>query len=105
MDDSVIKRIQGDPNYVRLVNTRRTFAWTLSIVVLVVYYGYIALVAFFPDVIAIKVAGSITVGLALGVAIIVLSIALTGVYVVRANARYDGLTRAIVDANLMGGKR
>ena len=105
MDDAFVKRIQGDPNYVRLVNARRSFARTLSIIVLAVYYGYIALVAFVPDVIAIKVAGSITVGIVLGVAIIVLSIVLTGVYVARANARYDALTRAIVNANLIGGKR
>ena len=105
MDDDFVRRIQGDPNYVHLVSARRSFAWALSAIVLAVYYGYIALVAFVPEVIAIKVAGSITVGIMLGVAIIVLSIALTGVYVARANARYDALIRVIVDANLLGGKR
>ena len=60
---------------------------------LVIYYGYIALVAFAPSVIAIQVCGPITVGIVLGVGVIVLSIILTGIYVLRANARYDDLTQ------------
>lgn len=104
MDDAVIKRIQSDPNYIRLVSERKSFSWTLSIIMLVFYYGFIALVAFVPRVIGIKIAGVITVGLVLGAAIILFAIILTGVYVLRANARYDELTKAIVDANRMGGK-
>ena len=105
MEDAVIKRIQSDPNYIKLVAERRTYGWTLSIIVLVIYYGFIALVAFAPGVIAVKLAGSITVGLVLGVAIILASILLTGVYVLRANAQYDDLTKAIVNANAVGGKQ
>lgn len=72
---------------------------------LAVYYGYIALVAFAPSVIGIKIAGVITIGLVLGAAIIVFAILLTGIYVLRANAQYDDLTKAIVNANATGGKK
>jgi uncharacterized membrane protein (DUF485 family) len=41
----------------------------------------------------------------LGVAIILAAIVLTGVYVLRANAQYDDLTKGIVNANAVGGKR
>jgi uncharacterized membrane protein (DUF485 family) len=105
MDESALGRIEADPNYIELVRSRKSFGWTLSIIMLVIYYGFIALVAFFPDVIAAKVAGSITIGLVLGVAIILSAILLTGIYVVRANGRYDDLTKAIVNANLTGGKK
>ena len=104
MDDMTVKRIQSDPNYIKLVAERKSFGWTLAIITLVIYYGFIALVAFAPGVIATPVAGSITVGLFLGLAIIIASIALTGIYVVRANNHYDELTRAIVNAAAMGGK-
>jgi uncharacterized membrane protein (DUF485 family) len=103
MDDQTVKRIQSDPNYQKLVAERKSFGWTLAIITLVIYYGFIALVAFAPSVIAIPVAGSITVGLILGVAIIIASILLTGIYVMRANSHYDDLTKAIVNA-AMGGK-
>jgi uncharacterized membrane protein (DUF485 family) len=104
MDDSTLKRIERDPNYVKLVRDRKAFGWTLTIITLVVYYGYIAIVAFAPAVIATKVAGSITVGLILGAGLIVASILLTGIYVLRANSQYDELTRAIVEANPVGGR-
>jgi uncharacterized membrane protein (DUF485 family) len=104
MDDAVVKRIQSDPNYIRLVAERNSFGWTLSIIMLAVYYGFIALVAFAPSVIGIKIAGAITVGVVMGAAIIVIAIVLAGVYALRAGARYDEWTKAIVDANAMGGK-
>ena len=104
MDEQTVKRIQSDPNYVKLVAERKSFGWTLSIITLVIYYGYIALVAFAPGGIATPVAGAITVGIVVGAAIIVASIVLTGIYVVRANAHYDELTKAIVNASAAGGK-
>ena len=105
MDDAVVKRIENDPNYIKLITERNSFAWMLSIIMLVIYYGFIALVAFAPTVIAVKLFGSITVGLVLGLAIILAAIILTGVYVLRANAEFDDLTKAIVNANAVGGKR
>jgi uncharacterized membrane protein (DUF485 family) len=104
MDDAALNRIEKDPNYVKLVAERKSFGWTLAIIILVIYYGFIAIVAFFPGVIATKVAGDITIGIILGVAIIVASIVLTGIYVLRANSQYDDLTNAIVSAYKRGGK-
>lgn len=63
---------------------------------LVIYYGFIALVAFAPSVIGIPVAGSITIGLILGVAVILSAVILTGIYVLRANGTYDRLSAAVV---------
>ena len=97
MDVSTLQRIEADPNYQKLVSERKSFGWTLAIITLVIYYGYIAIVAFAPSVIAIKVSGDITVGIILGVAIILASILLTGIYVLRANSEYDDLTNAIVN--------
>ena len=57
-----------------------------------------------PSIIAAKLFGTITIGIVLGVAIILASILLTGIYVVRANAEYDDLTNAIVSASKRGGK-
>ena len=96
MDEKTLARIQGDPNYQALVKERSSFGWTLAILMLILYYGYIAIVAFDPAVIGVKVGGMITIGLILGAGLIALSVLLTGIYVMRANSRYDALTRAIV---------
>ena len=105
MDVSILKRIEADPNYKKLVAERKSFSWTLAIITLVVYYGFIAIVAFAPGVISVKVAGDITLGIIIGVAIILASIVLTGLYVLRANSQYDDLTSAIVRAVKTGGKK
>lgn len=105
MDQMSLRRIETDPNYQKLVSERRSLGWTLAIITLVMYYGYIAIVAFAPSLIAAPLFGSITVGIVLGVAIILASILLTGIYVMRANGEYDELTNAIVNASARGGKR
>jgi uncharacterized membrane protein (DUF485 family) len=105
MDQMSLRRIENDPNYQRLVSERKSLGWTLAIITLVMYYGYVAIVAFAPSLIALPLFGSITVGIVLGVAIILASILLTGIYVMRANAEYDELTDAIVSASATGGKR
>ena len=105
MDVSTLKRIEADPNYQKLVSERKTFGWTLAIIILVLYYGYIAIVAFAPGVIAEKVSGDITIGIIMGLALILVSILLTGIYVLRANSAYDDLTNAIVNAAKLGGKK
>ena len=99
MDDRMLARIQGDPNYQSLVRERSSFGWTLAIITLVLYYGFIAIVAFDPSLIATKVSGVITVGILMGAGLIVASVLLTGLYVLRANTRYDDLNRAIVAAS------
>ena len=105
MDQMSLMRIESDPNYQKLVSERKSLGWTLAIITLVMYYEYIAIVAFAPSLIALPLFGSITVGIVLGVAIILASILLTGIYVMRANAEYDELTDAIVSASATGGKR
>ena len=105
MDVSTLKRIEADPNYRKLVSERKAFGWTLAIITLVLYYGYIAIVAFAPAVIATKVSGDITIGIIMGVSLILLSILLTGIYVLRANSTYDDLTNAIVNAARIEGRK
>jgi uncharacterized membrane protein (DUF485 family) len=104
MDVGTLARIKGDPNYQTLIKERGAFGWTLAIIMLVLYYGFIAYVAFDPAAFGVKVSGTVTVGLIVGAGLIVISILLTGIYVVRANTRYDALTRAIV-ANATGPVR
>jgi uncharacterized membrane protein (DUF485 family) len=105
MDQKILARIKNDPNYKALVAERTSFGWALAIITLILYYGYIAIVAFSPATIATKVYGTITIGIFMGVGLIAASIVLTGIYVLRANSRYDDLTNAIVQSVTTGGKK
>ena len=97
MTDPVVERIQRDPKYQKLTSTRNRFGWTLAILMLVVYYGYIALIAFDKEFLAKPMgAGVTTIGIPIGMAVIVFTVVITGIYVRRANSEYDALTRDIL---------
>ena len=94
MDQDRHQRILSNPKFQELVRTRSSFAWTLAAVMLAIYLGFIFLVAFAHDLMAAKVGGGVTsVGIVLGLVVIVSAFLLTGIYVQRANGRFDALTR------------
>ncbi|MBD3755921.1 MAG: DUF485 domain-containing protein [Gammaproteobacteria bacterium] len=96
MDQTKIEKIKSLPQYDQLVRERSSLAWKLSIAMLVVYYGYILLLAFDPAFFTTIVAGNyISIGFPLGVGIIIFAFLLTGYYVKKANADFDELTAQI----------
>lgn len=96
MDEPDFERIAADARYVRLVRRRSRFTWTLACVMLAAYAGFILLIAFDKTLLARPVAGGVTsVGIVLGFGIILLAIALTGIYVRRATSEFDPLSAAL----------
>ena len=88
------QRILGNPKFQELVRTRSGFAWGLAAAMLAIYLGFILLVAFAPGLMAVKIGGGVTsLGIVLGLVVIVSAFLLTGIYVQRANSRFDDLTR------------
>ena len=97
MADPVVARIRNNPKYQELKQKRNSFGWLLAIVMLVVYYGYIALIAFNKPFLAQPIgSGVTTVGIPIGMGVIVFTIIITGIYVRRANDEYDRLTAEIL---------
>lgn len=86
-------RVAQNPRFKELVHERTRFAWILTAVMLIIYFGFIGLIAFDKSLLAVKIGGGVaSLGLVLGVAVIVLAFILTGIYVQRANGRFDALT-------------
>ncbi len=97
MQDPMVERIQRNPKYQQLKQTRNRFGWTLTLLMLVVYYGYIGLIAFDKAFLAKPLGTGVTsIGIPIGMAVIVFSIVITGIYVRRANGEFDDLTRQIL---------
>ena len=85
--------IVSDPRYIELVQKRNALGWTLSFVMMAIYLAFILLVAYDKPLLATKVGGGTTsLGIVLGLIVIVSAIVLTAFYVVRANGRFDELT-------------
>ena len=96
MEEDLVQRIKADPDYHQLVSSRSTYSWTLAILMLVVYYGYILLIAFNKELLSTKIgAGVMTWGIPIGLFVIVFTVVITGVYVRRANSEFDDLTTRI----------
>lgn len=97
MQDKMLAKVLANPNYERLVKARSSFGWILTAIMMIVYYGYIAVIAFNKEVFAQRLGeGVMTVGIPIGLGVIVFTIVITGIYVRRANSEYDALTREIV---------
>lgn len=97
MEDKIAQRIAALPQYQELKAKRTRFGWWLSLAGMLAYYGFILLVAFDKSLLARKIGNGVTtVGMPLGVAVIVFTIIITWVYVRRANTEFDALTEQIV---------
>lgn len=97
-DSGRYDEVLADPRYQKLIRRRGRFTWTLTAIMLAAYFGYIALIAFDKAVLARPIGGGVTsLGIPIGVGIILLAIVLTGLYVRRANREYDPLVRALRD--------
>ncbi len=96
------KRIQESKNFQELVVRRSNFAWSLSAIMLVAYYSFILIVAFYPKFFSTPIfEGAVTTyGIPAGMFIIILSFVLTGVYVRRTNKEFDELTKKIIEESL-----
>ena len=94
-----IEAIRRDPDFADLVATRSRFARILSVLMLLIYFGFIMLVAFGKSILAVPLVGGgvTTIGIPIGVGVIVSAFVLTGLYVRRANGAYDAITARIAE--------
>ncbi len=97
MSDPVVDKILKNPKYQELQTKRNSFGWLLAVLMLIVYYGYIALIAFNKPFLAQPLGAGVTsIGVPIGMGVIVFTIVITGIYVRRANSEFDALTKEIL---------
>ena len=97
MSDPVVEKIQRHPKYQELRARRNPLGVVLTILMLVVYFGYIGLIAFDKAFLAKPIgAGVTTLGVPIGMSVILFTIAITVYYVRIANNKFDALTEEIL---------
>ena len=86
------QEIIRDPRFLKLASARARLRWSLSIVTLIMFFGFIALISTAKSALGVAVAGiSIPLGLLLAISMCVVVVMLTGFYVYRSNSRFDAL--------------
>ncbi|WP_326541121.1 DUF485 domain-containing protein [Pseudorhodoferax sp.] len=96
MQADMVERIAAHPRYQELKSKRSRLGGWLTVAMLVVYYGFILLVAFDKEFLATRLGeGVTTIGMPLGLGVIVFTIVITAIYVRRANGEFDRLADEI----------
>ncbi len=94
----MVAQIRANPKYQELRSKRSSFGWWLTLLMMVVYYGYISLIAWNKPFLSQPIgAGVTTIGVPIGMGVIIFTIVITGIYVRRANNEFDRLTREILE--------
>jgi uncharacterized membrane protein (DUF485 family) len=99
MEPAAYARIRRHPKFGELVQQRNSLARVLTVVMLVLYFGFIVLVAFAPGFLGAPISdGAVTtIGIPVGILVILSTFILTGIYVGRANTTFDRLNREILE--------
>ena len=101
MDNDLILRIANHPSYKELKAKRTSFGMWLTLAMMIVYFGFILLVAFNKPFLATRLgAGVMTYAMPIGFGVIIFTIVITVLYVRRANGEYDDLAAQISKAVL-----
>jgi len=84
------------PEYAALNRARRRIAWPLSLATVVAYFALILTIAFNPDALGAPIGDGVTsIGMVLGLGVILFCMVITGIYVYYANHVLEPLLRAI----------
>jgi uncharacterized membrane protein (DUF485 family) len=93
----VVNPILNDPRFQTLVHRRRAFSWSLTVLMLSVYFAFILTLALSPALLGRPIVdGSpATWGIPVGFGMLAFTFILVAVYVVQANTVYDSAIREI----------
>jgi uncharacterized membrane protein (DUF485 family) len=89
------EEILNDEDFRSLSSQKNTISVILTILELVLYFGFIALIAFNKPFLASKISGAISIGIPIAVGTIFLSWVFTGIYIRWANSKYDVLVKKV----------
>jgi len=96
-DDALVAAVAADPRYGALVARRARLGWALSAMIFGAFVGYLLLIAFDKALLGAPIGSGVTsIGIPVGLGLILLAIALTGVYVAHANRHHDAQMAAIL---------
>jgi uncharacterized membrane protein (DUF485 family) len=95
--EDIHARIRANPKFEAFVSMRNRYSIIMSILGALAYYGFILLVAYDKEFLAQKIGGGVTsVGIPIGVGVIVFTIIITWIYVRRANSEFDDINAEII---------
>ena len=99
MSVDLYEHVKHNPKFHQLVAQRSRLTWGLSSIVILIYFSFILTIAFAPELLGkqLFIGSSITLGIPIGITIILMAFILTGIYVRKANKTFDQINQQIID--------
>ncbi len=94
IEKKAVGKVVHDPEFLALIKKKNAISFSLMAIMLLVYFGFAALLALSPQTLA-KPIGGATLGIILGIGVILVACVLTGIYVRWANTEYDSLIKKL----------
>lgn len=106
MDKQTTERVLSNPKFKNMARQKSILGWTFSAVMFGVYVIYIFLIGTDPHLFGTPVSGGsvTTVGIYIGLFVILFAIVITGVYVYIANGQFEQTTQEVVREVMGEGK-
>jgi uncharacterized membrane protein (DUF485 family) len=90
-------KVQELPEFKNMVRKKWRISLILTITMLFIYFGFILLIAFDKPFLATRIGHNLTLGLPVGIGVLVSAWILTGIYTWWANHYHDNRIREIKD--------
>ncbi len=88
--------LRHSEEYITLIKERSKSKWSLLFLMLLVYYGFILMIAFDPKMLGVKIGESHTsYGIVVGLGVMFFSFLIMCIYVRKANQVFDPLTKKL----------
>lgn len=95
MTSEVYKRIRNNPKYQDLVRRRSRLAWSLAVITMGLFFGFILIAALNPALLATPVIGITTVAVIIGALMPVVLWILTGIYIRSTSQDFDKISEQV----------
>lgn len=98
MEKNIAQQVLNNPKFQKMAKTKSRYCWTFSILMFVIYVIYILYIGASPESFGVPVAEgkTTTVGIYVGLFVILFAIAITGIYVRQANGPLEEITQEVV---------
>ena len=81
--------LRESPGFRALVARRWAVSISLTAAMFIAYFGFVLVLAFHKESLAVRIGEHVTIGIPIGIGVILFAWVLTGIYVWWANGRYD----------------
>lgn len=98
MEQDITQKVLNNPKFQKMARTKRIYCWSFSILMFVIYVVYISYIGIDPAAFGVPVAEgkTTTVGIYIGLFVILFAIAITGIYVRQANGPLELITQEVI---------